>query len=291
MRFIAALLVTIVAWQKSPAAEPPAKGDAAPQIERLVKQLGAASHSDRERAMKELITIGTAALPRLQTARKDADLEIARRAKQCIEQIKINEKVAALVTELRNPNPVIRAAAADKLTEMGPLARAAVPALVQALDDVDKNVRIRVMVTLGHIGSAAAAAVPRLAQLLNDRHADKDVRWMSARYLTFIGKPAESTVPGLLRMLDEKDPGLRNGAAQALGVLGHHNKHVVPALLRALSIAWREKEGGVLSPVAVALGQIGKAPEECIPAILEALKEATGQAWGSNDPREGLMYG
>jgi HEAT repeat protein len=269
---------------------PPAAADAK-HIEQLVNQLGSKDFAERERAKKEVIAVGAAALPRLQSAVKDRDLEIARRAKQCIEEIEINERVAALVVELKSPNPKIRAAAADKLTEMGSLAKPAVPALIQALDDPDKNVRIRVTITLGYIGPAAAAAVPRMAQLLNDRGADSIVRWMAARYLTYIGRPAESAVPALLRMLEEKDPGLRNGAAQALGALGHHHKDVVPALLHALNVAWSQKEGGVLSPIAASLGQIGKDPEHCVPPILQALKGVAGFSWGKDDPRPGLMYG
>jgi HEAT repeat protein len=283
------LLLSPLAAAVAADAPPPAAD--AKRIEQLVKQLGSKSFAERERAMKEVIAVGAAALPRLQSATKDRDLEIARRAKQCIEEIKINEKVAAIVAELKSPKPKTRAAAADKLTEMGPLAKPAVPALIQALDDPDKNVRFRVLVTLGHIGPAAAAAVPRMTQLLNDRGADRDVRWAAATYLSYIGSPAESAVPELLRLLEDRDCGLRGGAALALIVLGHRHKGVVPALLRALEVARSQKDVGVAGYAAAALGKLGKDPEHCVPAILQALQEAGRSPRGVYDQRTALMAG
>jgi HEAT repeat protein len=262
---------------------PPAAADAK-HIERLVKQLGSKDFTERERAMKEIIAVGAAALPRLQSATKDRDLEIAQRAKQCIEEIKINEKVVALIADLKNPNPKVRRAAAHKIMRMRSLAKAAVPTLIQALDDRDSSVRLEAARALEMVGPGAKAAIPRLTQLLNDQRADKDLRRTAAIALSSIGKEAENAVPELLRMLEEKDPWLRNGATNALAVLGRNHKEVVPALLRALNT----KDAMALASAGAALGILGKDPERCVPALLRALQGA-GSDWGDNDPRQVLM--
>src|SRR5205823_6759398 len=124
--------------------------------------------------------------------------------------------------------------AANKLMLMNSLATPAVPALITALDDKDGRTRVEAARALEEIGPGASAAVPRLTQLLNDRQTNVDLRWKAAITLARIGRPAESAVSALLRMLEEKDPLLRNGAAQALGFLGRNHKDVVPALIRAL---------------------------------------------------------
>jgi HEAT repeat protein len=51
---------------------------------------------------------------------------------------------------------------------MGPAASAAVPALIEALDDPLAVVRFPVTVALGEIGPAAAAAVPRLKRMMEE---------------------------------------------------------------------------------------------------------------------------
>ena len=287
-RLLAWLLIASVVQPLS-ADDKPGKGDTEQRVEALVKQLGSASFEERERASKELIALADDALPRLISATKEPDLEIARRAEHCIKAIiGSDEKVDPLAAELlKNPEPKARWAAANKLMFMGSIARPAVPALIQALDDNDDRVRLQAARALEMVGPGATAAVPRLTRLLNDRRAHIDLRWKAAIVLSYIGRTAETAVPALLQMLEEKDAGLRNGAAQALGVLGRNHKDVVPALLRALYT----KDANVVAPAATALGQIGKDPEHCVPAILSALNGAADLSWVAYDPRPDLMLG
>ncbi len=260
----------------------------AKRIDALVAQLGSKDFQERERASKELIAFGEVALPRLTDASKSPDLEIARRAKDCLKAIAHNAIVDCLIAELKSPGAKSRAEAAYKLSLLRDRAERAVATLLQALEDPDKNVRIRVICSLGQIGPKAAPAVPRLTELLNDPDTENEVRSYAANFaLANMGKPAESAVPELLGMLEEKDPFLRYAAAWALGKLGHHHKDVVPALLRAMNT----KDDCVLGPAAEALGVIGKEPERCIPALLQALQQAKGKSWGTYDPRPGIMYG
>jgi HEAT repeat protein len=72
------------------------------------------------------------------------------------------------IADLRAAAPVIRNAAAYEIASMGPAAAAAVPALIEALDDPLAVVRFPVTVALGEIGPGAVAAVPRLKQMMEE---------------------------------------------------------------------------------------------------------------------------
>ena len=71
-----------------------------------------------------------------------------------------------LIADLKADAPQVRNAAAYDIAGLGPSAKAAVPALIEALDDPDPAVRFPVTVALGEIGPGAAAAVPKLKQMM-----------------------------------------------------------------------------------------------------------------------------
>jgi HEAT repeat protein len=77
------------------------------------------------------------------------------------------------IADLKAAAPVIRNAAAYEIAGMGPAAVAAVPALIEALDDPVAVVRFPVTVALGEIGPGAAAAVPRLKQMMEEELNDE----------------------------------------------------------------------------------------------------------------------
>ncbi len=76
--------------------------------------------------------------------------------------------LSELIADLKAAAPVIRNAAAYEIAGIGPAAAAAVPALIEALDDPMPAVRFPVTVSLGEIGAGAAAAVPRLKQMMEE---------------------------------------------------------------------------------------------------------------------------
>ncbi|HEX6107593.1 MAG TPA: HEAT repeat domain-containing protein [Gemmatimonadales bacterium] len=77
------------------------------------------------------------------------------------------------IADLKAPAPLTRNAAAYEIAGMGPAAGAAVPALIEALDDELPVVRFPVTVALGEIGPPAAAAVPRLKQMMDEEINDE----------------------------------------------------------------------------------------------------------------------
>jgi HEAT repeat protein len=74
--------------------------------------------------------------------------------------------LSELIADLKAAAPATRNAAAYEIAGLGPTAKPAVPALIEALDDPDAAVRFPVTVALGEIGPEAAAAVPRLKQMM-----------------------------------------------------------------------------------------------------------------------------
>ena len=77
------------------------------------------------------------------------------------------------VAELKGAAPQTRNAAAYEISGMGPAAAAAVPALIEALDDPEATVRFPVTVALGEIGPAAKAAVPKLKKMMEEENNDE----------------------------------------------------------------------------------------------------------------------
>ena len=70
------------------------------------------------------------------------------------------------IADLKAAAPATRNAAAYEIASLGPAAKPAVPALIEALDDPNATVRFPVTVALGEIGHDAEAAVPRLKQMM-----------------------------------------------------------------------------------------------------------------------------
>lgn len=77
------------------------------------------------------------------------------------------------VADLKGLSPQTRNAAAYEIAGMGPAAAAAVPALIEALDDPIPAVRFPVTVALMEIGPAAKAAVPRLVVMMDEEINDE----------------------------------------------------------------------------------------------------------------------
>ncbi len=77
------------------------------------------------------------------------------------------------IADLKGLSPQTRNAAAYEIAGMGPAAVAAVPALIEALDDPSAAVRFPVTVALMEIGPAAKAAVPRLQTMMDEEINDE----------------------------------------------------------------------------------------------------------------------
>jgi HEAT repeat protein len=128
----------------------------------------------------------------------------------------------------RDPDPHTRGMAISALGKRGPHGRAAVPGLVELLQDADRGVRNGAARALGEIGDRRA--VSALADRLGSEP-DAEVRdTLVASLASFASEP--EAVDGLLLALRDREWGIRVSAAMALGQVG--NPRAVPALLDAL---------------------------------------------------------
>ena len=124
--------------------------------------------------------------------------------------------IPALTETLRDGDAHVRAAAAEALSEAGPLAKPAVGDLIRIVEkDADKDARLQACLALGNTGPDARAAVPVLIQaLLPDKVAE----------VPGDGRPSRQYHDVL---------GIRVNAAAALGQIGADAEKAVPALVEA----------------------------------------------------------
>lgn len=89
------------------------------------------------------------------------------------EPVSAGRTLSEWIADLKGLAPQTRNAAAYEIAGMGPAAAAAVPALIEALDDPIAAVRFPVTIALLEIGPAAKAAVPRLVTMVDEEINDE----------------------------------------------------------------------------------------------------------------------
>jgi HEAT repeat protein len=121
-------------------------------------------------------------------------------------------------------------AASIAIRSFGPDAVAAVPKLVEMLDDRSPDFRALVYSTLHELGPVAKGAVPDLIKMLKEKHPRNTqfAIWL----LGSIGPDAKEAVPEMVKFLDTRE--YRDDAANALCSIGPGAKDAIPALRRAL---------------------------------------------------------
>ena len=221
-------------------------------------------------------------------------------------------RIESLIRQLNNKNVSICQKAAKELAEFGALA---VPQLIKALKHDKKHVRFFAASILGDIGEPAEAAVPALVQTLEqkdfkiyrDPSLPLEFHWAVTMALGKIGGPA---IPILIQLLEDKEGkirarsqpvfelGLRSHAAFALVMIDEPSDEIVDALIKALSdkdvqvrrsaasVFWRRPEKKAIPALikviedrdeqvrlytVAALGMMGQAAQEAVPALAEGL--------------------
>ena len=178
------------------------------------------------------------------------------------------EAVPALINALTDKQTRIRHAAADALGKVGPAAMNALPALVvRSLRDADFQVRLAALDSSNRIAPDEQRFLSSLSVSLTDKH--KAVRFRAAELL--LAKNRESTalfltLTGLLREPDARD---RWHAIELLRKAGPEAAVVVPALIERL----KDENNRVRGLAAIVLGEVGPAAVLAVPAVREALKD------------------
>jgi HEAT repeat protein len=141
-------------------------------------------------------------------------------------------EVEDLIKKLASGDSDLRRQAAKELSEIGPEAKSAVPALTTALKDKDLFVRRFAAEALGKIGPEAKSAVPALKTALRDQKKE-----MQQAAVEALGKMGPEAVDALISAVTDtsKDAQVRRLAAQGLGAIGEPAHKAVKPLTRALS--------------------------------------------------------
>ncbi len=121
--------------------------------------------------------------------------------------------------------------------------------MIDNLKHPDYRVRLAAADTLETFGKQAEAAIPALVAALRD--SNKFVRWSAARTLGRLSpRRAEEVVPGLMRLLDDReDPSVRIAAAKALELYGEHAKQAAPLLARVINRGDKEYIMAILTAI------------------------------------------
>jgi HEAT repeat protein len=183
------------------------------------------------------------------------------------------EAVAALAQALKDPDDHVRLNASVGLWNQGPEAAAAVPALLDALDDPVYGVRAWAMGELSRMPETAPRVVPRLVKTMAKRTED---RGNAIDALFWYGEDASPAVHALREVLSDGEWPDRRRAARTLGATGAAARSCIPELrlqLRDEHEAVREAARATL----VALGETDDFP----PSVVDSWPERrfSPEAW------------
>jgi HEAT repeat protein len=182
-------------------------------------------------------------------------------------------KLAALMVQ--DTDPEVRVSAALALFRVDAGNADAMQELIAALKN-DKSGTAgpeEAARSLAELGPKAAPAFDALTESLNHRH--EFVRTWAIRAIRAVG--GTKAVPVLLSALDDKNPQVREAAAEALGELGAISAPAVPQLIASLN-----EDDDVLSfyvqrAAAKALGNIGPAAKSAIPHLRQLVESETDE--------------
>jgi len=177
--------------------------------------------------------------------------------------------VPVLIKALKHREPFVRRIAAHALASFGDAAKAAVPAVRLATRDPDASVRIftaSALWTLAH----DVAAVPVLIEVLEDT--DPGNRLLAVEAIGKIGPPAQAAIPSLVRRLSDDPVQTRVWAAEAIGKIGGNLQQLLPPLVRACG----DSHCRVRQAAAQSLGKMGPHAKHGAPILARLLNDLHG---------------
>lgn len=171
-----------------------------------------------------------------------------------------------LLNALNDPDPHVRTVAAASLPKVDAPADAAVPALTKLMD---RDLNVRVARALSEYGPDAAPALPALMKILSDKKLDSELRWNAARTIGKMHEKGAPAIPVLIEALRDETPTVREHAAEHLGDIGPDAREAADDLMAVLSDSyWRVRRDAARS-----LGQIGESSPELMAALRKLLED------------------
>jgi len=140
-----------------------------------------------------------------------------------------------LMEDLKNPSAHVRVNALYAIGNMGPEAKDAVPALIEAMHSSDTLRPRQIMSVLIKIGPNAKAAIPALKAKMNSD--DSQLRIAAAGTMLAIDPTKRELYPVLTAALENKnDHQIADTARSVLYQIGQESEATVHSLIRALKI-------------------------------------------------------
>jgi HEAT repeat protein len=162
--------------------------------------------------------------------------------------------------------------AAGQLACLAPVAREAIPDLINALNTDDMEFRSHVILALGTVGRGDAGAVSTLVRILRDRQYPQTAM-IAGVSLGGMGAGGQAALPALiegLKTADQLDPAVserfRYMMILSMGRMGPAAKDAVPCLLEVLRN--KELDGQSRKEAAYTLGRIGPAAKAALPDLI-----------------------
>jgi HEAT repeat protein len=168
--------------------------------------------------------------------------------------------------------PETRNAAMELLAEIGADAQPALDAIVAGLGDEDPGYRANAAMAIAALGPVAKAAVPALEKLLADEAAAPESRYTTAYALGSIGPEAVAAEPLLRKFAESSDEMLATVCVWAALKIKPEDATLFDAAIPKLRHALQREQELARLEAAVALGEIGPRAATALP-MLEMLAE------------------
>jgi HEAT repeat protein len=223
----------------------------------LIKQLGDDDFAKREDATQQLVALGQRARPALLRALKDSDIEVVRRAQDCLKRIEHGAAAAVIAAGVRVLARRQPAGSAEVLLSYLPAAE-------------DDMVAAEVRMALADLAVRGGKTDPVLVAALSDPSALK--RAAAAAALCRAKDPGQ--MPAVRKLLGDPDPVVRMRVAFALAL--NREKEVVPVLIGLLG-RLEARERGLVESFLARLAE-DKGPE-LVPGSDEASLKKHAEAW------------
>ena len=228
----------------------------------------------RRQAAESLSQMGASAVSELVVAAKDKDVEVRRLAGEILGQIGSNgeQAVPALLGALDDEDISVRWVAVKSLENFGTEAGPAVPRLIALLQrERARFIRRDTIVTLGAIGPEAAAALPALIQVLDQQ--DATLQEVALTALARLGPKAGAALPWIEKGLRSQELAVRKASLEAWAAI--KKDKAVPELLVALrdpDAAVRRQALHALGGITPL-----PEPKATVPALIAALQDADAE--------------
>ena len=183
----------------------------------LVHKLGDPSFVVREKASSDLVALGPVAIPFLQKALQDPDLEVARRAEWCLRKVEGDAGKELVVAAIR----LLKVRKPDRATEV----------LLNYLPSVDEETEEEALAALKETGVRQGKVDAVLVAALKDKNS---LRRAGAALCVGHSGQAEQRL-AVRSLLSDPDPKVRLRAAQ--GLAGGKDKAALPVLIALLGEA------------------------------------------------------